>query len=150
MRYGMSDEFPMMSLMSEGSRYLGGRGELTASEETFAKVDSIVKKLIADAYDEAKRILTENREKLDSISKFLIEKETISGEEFMKIFNESDAKENFDSEEPISTEKNLNSDEPINTENTNSDEPINTEEKTKDDEASKTENIDDTNEEYKE
>ncbi|WP_215491938.1 ATP-dependent zinc metalloprotease FtsH [Fenollaria sporofastidiosus] len=154
MRYGMSDDFPMMSLMSEGSRYLGGRGELTASEETFAKVDSIVKKLIADAYEKAKEILRENRTKLDSISKFLIEKETISGEEFMKIFNESDAKEaeeNSDSEEPISTEENTNSDEPINTEeDTNSDEPINTEEKTKDDEASKTENIDDTNEEYKE
>lgn len=86
MRYGMSDEFPMMSLMSEGNRYLGGRGEFTASEETFSKVDEIVKKLIADAYEEAKRILRENREKLDSIAKFLIEKETISGEEFMKIF----------------------------------------------------------------
>lgn len=95
MRYGMSDEFPMMSLMSEGSRYLGGAGELTASEETFAQVDAIVKKLIADAYEEAKRILSENREKLDSISKFLIEKETISGEEFMKIFN-GDADGNSD------------------------------------------------------
>ena len=90
MRYGMSDDFPMMSLMSEGNRYLGGAGELTASQDTFAKVDDIVKNLIAEAYEEAKRILRENRTKLDKISKYLIEKETISGEEFMRIFNEDD------------------------------------------------------------
>lgn len=128
MRYGMSDDFPMMSLMSEGNRYLGGAGEFTASEETFAKVDAIVKELIAKAYDEAKRILSENRTKLDKISKFLIEKETISGEEFMKIFNEDDIVDaNISADED---DKNIDTDE--NHENIEENKNID-EEKTKDD-----------------
>lgn len=128
MRYGMSDDFPMMSLMSEGNRYLGGAGEFTASEETFAKVDVIVKELIAKAYDEAKRILSENRTKLDKISKFLIEKETISGEEFMKIFNEDDIVDaNISADED---DKNIDTDE--NHENIEENKNID-EEKTKDD-----------------
>lgn len=128
MRYGMSDDFPMMSLMSEGNRYLGGAGEFTASEETFAKVDAIVKELIAKAYDEAKRILSENRTKLDKISKFLIEKETISGEEFMKIFNEDDIVDaNISADED---DKNIDTDE--NHENIEENKKID-EEKTKDD-----------------
>lgn len=120
MRYGMSDDFPMMSLMSEGNRYLGGAGELTASQDTFAKVDDIVKNLIAEAYEEAKRILRENRTKLDKISKYLIEKETISGEEFMKIFNEDDNAANGEvSENAEVSEKTNDSDASIDSKNTN-------------------------------
>lgn len=125
MRYGMSDDFPMMSLMSEGNRYLGGAGELTASQDTFAKVDDIVKNLIAEAYEEAERILRENRTKLDKISKYLIEKETISGEEFMKIFNEDDVNidgngDNGEVSENAEVSENTNdSDASIDSKNTN-------------------------------
>lgn len=124
MRYGMSDDFPMMSLMSEGNRYLGGAGELTASQDTFAKVDDIVKNLIAEAYEEAKRILREHRTKLDKISKYLIEKETISGEEFMRIFNEDEngdanGKNGEVSENAEVSEKTNDSDASIDSKNTN-------------------------------
>ena len=140
MRYGMSDDFPMMSLMSEGNRYLGGAGELTASQDTFAKVDDIVKNLIAEAYEEAKRILRENRTKLDKISKYLIDKETISGEEFMRIFNEDengdDNGENGEvSEKTKDSEADIESENAIESDFTKDSEAIKDSEAKKDSEA---------------
>ena len=87
-QYGMSEEFGMMSLESIENRYLDGRPVLNCGEETAAQIDKVVQKMIKDAYDEATRLLVENREILDRISDHLYEKETITGKEFMEIFRE--------------------------------------------------------------
>ena len=87
-QYGMSEEFGMMSLESVENHYLDGRPVLNCGEETAAQIDKVVQKMIKDAYDEATRLLVENREILDRISDHLYEKETITGKEFMKIFRE--------------------------------------------------------------
>jgi len=84
-RYGMSDNFDMMGLETVANPYLGGDSSLTASAETAAQVDEEVRKLIVGAHQKAKNILTENIEKLHELSKYLLENETITGEEFMKI-----------------------------------------------------------------
>ena len=87
-QYGMSDEFGMMSLESVENHYLDGRPVLNCGDETAGQIDQVVQKMIKDAYDEATRLLTENREILDRISDHLYEKETITGKEFMQIFRE--------------------------------------------------------------
>jgi cell division protease FtsH len=87
-QYGMSEEFGMMSLESVENRYLDGRPVLNCGEETAAQIDKVVQKMIKDAYNDAIKLLEENREILDRISDHLYEKETISGKEFMKIFRE--------------------------------------------------------------
>lgn len=84
-RYGMSDTFGMMALQTGGNTYLGHQGQSTVSPETARLVDEEVRDLIAKAYQGAKDILEANREKLDELSAFLLEKETISGQEFMDI-----------------------------------------------------------------
>ena len=87
-RYGMSERFGLMGLESIQNRYLDGRAVLNCGEATAAEIDQEVMKMLKAAYEEAKRLLTENREALDKIAAFLIEKETITGKEFMKIFHE--------------------------------------------------------------
>lgn len=87
-RYGMSDEFGMMALAAQNSLYLGGDASLVCSESTAAKVDVEVQKIIAECYDKAIELLSENKEKLHELAKYLLERETITGEEFMKILNE--------------------------------------------------------------
>lgn len=87
-QYGMSEEFGMMSLESVENRYLDGRPVLNCGEETAAKIDNVVQKIIKDAYAEAMKLLEENREILDRISNYLYEHETITGKEFMKMFCE--------------------------------------------------------------
>lgn len=87
-QYGMSERFGLMGLESIQSRYLDGRAVLNCGEATAAEIDQEVMKMLKAAYEEAKRLLTENREALDKIAAFLIEKETITGKEFMKIFHE--------------------------------------------------------------
>lgn len=87
-QYGMSEEFGMMSLESVENHYLDGRPVLNCGEETAAQIDKVVQRMIRDAYEEATRLLNENREILDRISDHLYEQETISGKEFMKIFRE--------------------------------------------------------------
>jgi cell division protease FtsH len=84
-RYGMSDTFGMMALQTGGNTYLGHQGQSNCSPETARLVDEEVRELIAKAYQGAKNILEQNREKLDELSAYLLEKETISGEEFMEI-----------------------------------------------------------------
>ena len=87
-QYGMSERCGLMGLESIQNRYLDGRAVLNCGEATAAEIDQEVMKMLKAAYEEAKRLLTENREALDKIAAFLIEKETITGKEFMKIFHE--------------------------------------------------------------
>lgn len=87
-QYGMSEKFGLIGLESVQHRYLDGRPVLNCGEATAAEIDAEVMAMLKTAYEEAKRLLRENREALDKISAFLIEKETITGKEFMKIFRE--------------------------------------------------------------
>ena len=86
--YGMSDKFGMMCLATVENQYLDGRAGLICGEDTAGMIDEEVLDIINHSYDEAMRMLTENREILDHISEYLYEKETITGKEFMKIFRE--------------------------------------------------------------
>ena len=86
--YGMSDRFGMMCLATVENQYLEGRAGLICGEDTSAEIDKEVLKIINEAYDEATRLLEENKEILDKISEYLYEKETITGKEFMKMFRE--------------------------------------------------------------
>ena len=86
-RYGMSDEFGMVALETETNQYLGGDTQLSCSAETQREGDKKVVDLVKKQYAKATRIITENREKLDELAKFLYEKETITGEEFMQILD---------------------------------------------------------------
>ena len=86
-RYGMSRDFDMVALETVRNQYLGGDASLTCSGETAAEVDRQVVELVKKQHEKAASILLENREKLDELAKFLYEKETITGEEFMQILN---------------------------------------------------------------
>lgn len=87
-QYGMSEKFGLIGLESIQNRYLDGRPVSNCGPETAAEIDKEVMKMLKDAYAEAKRLLSEHRTSLDKISDFLIQKETITGKEFMKIFHE--------------------------------------------------------------
>ena len=87
-QYGMSDYFGLMQLEQTTSQYLEQRKILNCADSTAAEVDREVKELLAHCYEEAKRLLSENRETLDKIAAFLIERETITGAEFMEIFHQ--------------------------------------------------------------
>ena len=86
-QYGMSEKFGLMSLETVENRYLDGRATLNCSDATAAEVDNEVKKLLKECYEKAKKLINENRKALDKIAEFLYEKETITGKEFMEIFN---------------------------------------------------------------
>ena len=86
-RYGMSDEFGMVALETVTNQYLGGDASLACSAETQTKIDQQVVALVQKQHDKAIRILMDNREKLDELATYLYEKETITGEEFMRILN---------------------------------------------------------------
>ena len=92
-QYGMSDKFGIMGLARQENMYLGGRAVLECGDDTATEVDSEVSRILKECYEESKRILSENRFALDEIAKFLIEKETITGKEFMKILSEVQEKE---------------------------------------------------------
>ena len=92
-QYGMSEKFGLMGLARQENMYLGGRAVLECGDDTATEVDQEVARILKDCYEEAKKILLENRFALDEIAKFLIEKETITGKEFMKIFAEVKEKE---------------------------------------------------------
>ena len=87
-QYGMSEKFGLMGLESQENQYLTGRTVLNCGDATAADIDKEVMKILKSAYDEAKRLLRDDREAMDKIAAFLIEKETITGKEFMKIFRE--------------------------------------------------------------
>ncbi len=85
-QYGMSEKFGLMALESQENQYLTGRAVLNCGDATAAEIDKEVMKVLKDAYEAAKSLLNENRDAMDQIADFLIEKETITGKEFMKIF----------------------------------------------------------------
>ena len=87
-QYGMSERFGLMGLESIQNRYLDGRAVMNCGEATASEIDEEVMRMLKAAYEEAKKLLSENREALDKIAAFLIERETITGKEFMKIFRE--------------------------------------------------------------
>ncbi len=84
--YGMSDEFGLVALETVESQYLDGRSVLNCSDETSAKVDEAVRRVMKECYEQAKAMLLENIEILNKAAEFLIEKETITGKQFMEIF----------------------------------------------------------------
>lgn len=84
-RYGMSDEFGMVAMENVTNQYLGGDTTLACSPETQARIDKAVSDLIKTQHEKARRILEEHRQKLDELAKYLYEKETITGEQFMEI-----------------------------------------------------------------
>ena len=87
-QYGMSKKFGLMGLEISANQYLDDRTVMNCSDVTAAEVDEEVRKVLQESYDEAKRLLTEHRKALDQIAEFLIKKETISGKEFMEIFDQ--------------------------------------------------------------
>ena len=86
-RYGMTEDFDMVALETVNNAYLGGDASLACSEATSAKIDAKVVELVQTQHKKALQILADNRSKLDEIAQYLYEKETISGEEFMRILN---------------------------------------------------------------
>ena len=86
-RYGMSDEFDMVALETVTNQYLGGDASLACSADTQKEIDRQVTELVKKQHQKAKKLLLDNRNKLDELSNYLYEKETITGEEFMEILN---------------------------------------------------------------
>ncbi|MBR0401408.1 MAG: AAA family ATPase, partial [Lachnospiraceae bacterium] len=101
-QYGMSEEFGLMSLESVESVYLDGKAVTNCADETAAMIDEVVKRMLKEAYEKAKEILSGNREELDEIAAFLIKKESITGEEFMRILNDIRVRKGL---EPIGRKK---------------------------------------------
>ena len=89
-RYGMSEEFGMVALETINNQYLGGDTSLACSNETATKIDAAVVAVVKQAHEKAVGIIRENMNKLDEIARFLLEKETITGEEFMEILNRTE------------------------------------------------------------
>ena len=84
-RYGMTDEFDMVAMETVNNQYLGGDTSLACSADTQNRIDAKVVEVVKAQHEKARRILEQNRAKLDELAKFLYEKETITGEEFMQI-----------------------------------------------------------------
>ncbi len=103
-QYGMSEKFGLIGLESIQNKYLDGRAMKNCGEATAAEIDQEVMDMLKKAYEEAKRLLSEHRKSLDKIASFLIEKETITGKEFMEIFYES---EGIDPDAPRKTEERI-------------------------------------------
>lgn len=93
-RLGMTEEFDMMATEIVANRYLGGDAALQCSEMTAGKIDAKVLALIKEAHEKARTILQDNRDKLDVLAQYLLEKETITGEQFMALLQQEQAKEN--------------------------------------------------------
>ena len=86
-RYGMSEEFDMVAMETVTNQYLGGDTSLACSAETQTQIDQQVVETVKKQHEKARRILSENRQKLDELADYLYEKETITGDEFMSILN---------------------------------------------------------------
>lgn len=85
--YGMSEEFGLMALETVENQYLDGRRVLNCADATAAQIDQVVKETLKKCYEQAKQLLSENREVMDHLAEFLIKEETITGKEFMEIFH---------------------------------------------------------------
>ena len=96
-QYGMSDRFGLMGLESIENRYLDGRAVLNCGDATAAEIDNEVMKILKECYQRAEDLLAGNRDVLDKIAEFLIEKETITGKEFMEIYKKVKENVNVDS-----------------------------------------------------
>ena len=105
MQYGMSKKFGMVSLATIDAAYLDGRAHFDGGDATAAEIDQEVQRMIQEAYDKAMNLLTENREILDEIAKYLYENETITGKEFMKIFRRLKGLPETDEDDPEEKEK---------------------------------------------
>ena len=92
-RYGMSDDFDMVALETVNNQYLGGDTSLVCSADTQNEIDKKVVSIIKQQHEKAKKILMENRDKLDKLAQFLFEKETITGEEFMNLLKKEEKEE---------------------------------------------------------
>ena len=110
-QYGMSDKFGLMSLEKINDPYLGGHSQLNCSDKTATEIEEEVKILLKDKYQEAKKLLGENRDKLDKIARFLYEKETITGKQFMEIYHKCDEPEEIETEDTKQQENTEISDE---------------------------------------
>lgn len=99
-RLGMTEEFDMMATEVVANRYLGGDAALQCSEMTAGKIDAKVLALIKEAHANARTILQDNRDKLDVLAQYLLEKETITGEQFMALLQQEQAKENAEEKTP--------------------------------------------------
>ncbi len=99
-QYGMSEKFGLMGLATQEDMYLTGRTVLNCGDATAAEIDQEVMQILKDSYDEAKRLLSENRAAMDRIAEFLIEKETITGKEFMEIFRQVQKEQAEKEEQP--------------------------------------------------
>lgn len=99
-RLGMTEEFDMMATEVIANRYLGGDAALQCSETTAGKIDAKVLALIKEAHAKARTILQDNRDKLDVLAQYLLEKETITGEQFMALLQQEQAKENTEEKTP--------------------------------------------------
>ena len=86
-RYGMTDEFDMVAMETVTNQYLGGYTSLSCSTDTQKEIDEKVVQLVKAEHEKARKILSENREKLDELAMYLYEKETITGDEFMDILD---------------------------------------------------------------
>lgn len=115
-QYGMSKKFGLIGLATVESKYLDGRAALNCADVTAAEVDKEVMRILKECYEEAKKLLAENRDVMDKIAEYLIEKETITGKEFMKIFREAKGL-------PEPEEKKEDSKEEAKTEESKSEEP---------------------------
>lgn len=86
-QYGMTEEFGMVKFQGSGSRYMGGQGEMEASPETMKKIDDKIIEIVKACHNEAKRIISENKDAMTELSDYLLDKETITGREFMDILS---------------------------------------------------------------
>ncbi len=110
-RFGMSKRFGLMKLESMEDRYLSGRMVMECADETAAGVDEEVMSLLSAAYEEAKRLLNENRDLLDRLAEYLLEKESITGKQFMEIFREKYPDEDADDDEDSKETDEISADE---------------------------------------
>ena len=92
-QYGMSEAFDMVAMETVNNRYLGGDTSLACSSDTQKEIDKKVVELVKKQHEKAKMLLQENRGKLDELARFLYERETITGEEFMEILNQTGGRE---------------------------------------------------------
>lgn len=115
--YGMSDKFGLIKLESVEDKYLSGRKVMECADDTAAAVDEEVMKILADSYEEAKRLLIENRELLDELAEFLLTKESITGKEFMKIFRKAKGEDEENSEGTESSDDSDDTEDKTNADN---------------------------------
>lgn len=108
--YGMSDKFDMMALESVQNQYLSGDKVAIVGEKTIAELDAEVLAVIKACHEEARKMLSENKEALEEIAMFLYERENISGEEFMEIFRKYNSGENTDGDTETTAETNTETD----------------------------------------